>query len=295
MNHTHTALLALYSSVVLLALNGLFAKLIPLDSVTITGVRSVVACFGLLVLIQLRHSSIRLPAFKTLLGIYGLGVLLGLHWITYFQSMQVSTVAIGMLTLFSYPVITVLIEPLFKRSLPQWQDVCAAFLVFVGVAIIASDGLWHSQRVNSDSSLLVGALWGLLSAVLFAVRNTLQKYCFHATNSASLIAHQVFAVSIMLLPFVDIASLGRMPFEGWTLIIVLGLVSTAAAHSFLSMSLKYLDAKSVAMISCSTPVVGGFFAWLLLGEKPPIVVYFGGALILSVAIYESLKQKTKYA
>ena len=48
------------------------------------------------------------------------GVFLGAHWITYFYSLQLSNVAIAMLSLFTYPVITALLEPVFlKQNLTQ--------------------------------------------------------------------------------------------------------------------------------------------------------------------------------
>ena len=44
------------------------------------------------------------------------GVLMGLHWILYFISLKMSTVAIGMLSVFTYPAITTLLEPIMLNS-----------------------------------------------------------------------------------------------------------------------------------------------------------------------------------
>ena len=104
---------ALYGKIALLSLTGLFAKLIPLDSTTLTQLRSAVAVLALLLLVVLQRRSLRLHGMKQWVLVYGLGGLLGLHWITYFHAMQVSSVAVGMLALFTYPVITILIAPLF--------------------------------------------------------------------------------------------------------------------------------------------------------------------------------------
>tara|TARA_R110000868_G_scaffold364395_1_gene627246 strand:+ start:325 stop:1212 length:888 start_codon:yes stop_codon:yes gene_type:complete len=279
-------MLALYASIVLLATNGLFSKLIPLDPTTITQIRSVIASVVLITLLVLQGSSFRLVSRREFFGVYGLGVLLCLHWITYFHAMQVSTVAIGMLALFSYPVMTVILEPLLQGRLPKWVDLFAAVAVVFGVFLMVSDEILKGQL---DSGSFLGAFWGVISALLFSLRNTLQRHYFSRVNSISLMGHQTLGVAVMLLAFVDWSALGSLGTSGWALVVALGCFSTAGAHTLLSMSLKRLSAKTVGLISCNTPIFGVLFAWLVLGEVPSLMVYVGGAVILLVASWETLK------
>ncbi|VUD68021.1 hypothetical protein TDB9533_03947 [Thalassocella blandensis] len=286
MSNKQNGLLALYGSVLLLALNGLFAKLIPLDASSMSQMRSVVACVSLFAILLWQRKRLQLPSVKAGIGVYLLGLLLGLHWITYFHAMQVSSVAVGMLSLFCYPVITVVLEPFFHKQWPKLVDLAAALLVFVGVGVMASEGLFNAAH----DDVLHGALWGVVSAFLFATRNTVQKYCFHDIDSISLMGHQVLAISIMFIPLIDISLVQDMEAKSWGLLIALGIFSTAAAHTLLAVSLKHLHAKSVAMISCTLPLVGSVLAWLVLGEIPGLMIFVGGAIILAVATYESIKQ-----
>lgn len=325
MNSSLSGLLALYTSIILLGLNGLFAKLIPLDAITITQLRSCIAFVALVLLLKIQRQSLGLGSFRVLMGVLCLGALLGLHWVTYFKAMQTATVAVGMLALFSYPVVTVIIEPFFKwycstpkgesaergraqvnpsqinisqtsRYWPSTRDILAALLVFVGIALMVVDDVSaffvppESGEGGVDTSfMLQGALWGVLSAVLFAFRNTAQKYFYADISSAKLMLYQVLAIAVMLSPFSSMEDGVNMPQKGWLNILALGVISTAAAHTFLSLSLKRLPAKSVAMISCLTPLVGGTLAWLFLGEVPSFTIFAGGALILAVACYESVQ------
>lgn len=283
----NVGLFALYGSIFLLALNGLFSKLIPLDATTMSQSRSVVACLVLVLILVLNKRGLRLASFKQVLGVYGLGVLLGLHWITYFHAMQISSVAIGMLSLFSYPVITVVLEPMFKKHWPHGWDLLAALVVFGGVVLMVYDDL---SSGNLHGTALQGALFGLLSALVFSIRNTSQKYLFSGVDSISLMAHQVCAVALMLIPFMDANALFSMNAKSWLLLILLGCISTAMAHTLLSVALKNLTAKSVALISCLMPVFGSLLAWFVLGEVPQMMVFVGGAVILSVAFIETLRQ-----
>jgi len=60
------------------------------------------------------------------------GLLLGLHWITYFYSLRLSNVAIGMLSLFTYPAITAVLEPIFLKTKILKIHLLLSLLVLVG-------------------------------------------------------------------------------------------------------------------------------------------------------------------
>ncbi len=278
----------LYLAVFLLALNGLFAKLIPLDATSITQLRSVLAGCTLMLVALLSRRRFLLDSPRDYIGVYLIGVVLGLHWISFFHSMQVSTVAIGMLSLFTYPVITVLIEPFFTKQKLQIADVLAGIVVLIGVFVMVRDDLQ-----TFDNAAVQGVFWGVISAFLFAMRNLLQKYYYPAVSSDRLMLHQVIAISFMLLLFIDYPAVGDLNRGDWLTLLLLGMVSTAMGHTLLSYSLKHLPAKSIAMISCLQPIFATLFAWLLLQETPTVSVLIGGGIIVSVALYESVKRSSR--
>ncbi|WP_246434536.1 DMT family transporter [Teredinibacter haidensis] len=277
-------LLPLYLSLLLLSVNGLFARSIDLDSTSITHLRSVIAAAALLALLLLRGTPLRLPCRRTAITVYGLGILLGLHWVTFFKAMQVSSVAVGIIALFSYPVITVLIEPLFQHRKPKWPDLAAALLVLTGVAIMVSG------QDTGLGNIREGVFWGACSAFLFSLRNTSQKYWLHHIPSSGLMLHQVIATALMLSVFTDWSRVANLNSHNWLLLALLGLICTAGAHTLLSLSLKNLAAKSVALISCLQPVLASALAWLVLAETPSTEIILGGLVVISVATYESLKR-----
>ncbi|MCV6605631.1 MAG: DMT family transporter [Porticoccaceae bacterium] len=281
--------LALYGKILLLSLNGLFAKAIPLDATSVSQLRSMVAVVGLLLFCLLQGVSWRLRGWRQVLGVYSLGVLLGLHWVTYFHAMHVSTVAVGMLALFSYPVLSILLEPLFTRGGYHLRlaDVVAGLLVMAGLVVM----VWDQLQLSQSSPVVAGCLWGVLSALLFALRNLVLKHRYSHLPSGKLILHQILAVALMLALFVDGSAVLAMESSHWVLLVLLGLFTTAGAHTLLAVSLKRLPVKSVSIVGCSQPVLGALLAWLLLGEMVSGWVVAGGAIILSVAIYESLQRR----
>lgn len=285
MTSSRLGLSALYLSIFLLALTGLFAKLIPLDATSIIQLRSLVAAAGLFGIMAFRRRRLKLTGVRATAGGYGLGLLLGLHWVSFFHAMQVSTVAVGMLAMFTFPVITILLEPCFSGKQLSAGDVLAGLAVLAGLGIMVGPGLTDLQR-----PVTLGVLFGVFSALLFALRNLVQKYFFAGESSEALMLHQVIAIALMLAPFIDVPRVQSLDRTGIVMILLLGILSTAAGHTLLTFSLKQLPAKSVALIQCLQPMVAALLAWWVVGEEPGLRVVIGGAMVLSVAAYESLRK-----
>lgn len=277
-------ILFLYVGLTLLSLNGLFAKLIPLDAFSITQLRSLIAIGGFYLFCRLFRMSLRIKCFKQLLAIYGLGLVMGVHWGTFFHAMQISTVAVGILALFSYPMITILLEPFFARCRLSARDVFSGILVLVGLLIM----VWQDLDGGLSGNILQGVIWGVFSALLFSLRNLCQKYYFAAIPSSTLMFHQLVAIALLLLPFVDLSTASLLNTHDWLLLVLLGFLGTAVAHTLYTASLKLLAAKTVSLVGCMQPVVSILLAWILLREVPSVAVIAGGSLVLVVAIAESL-------
>ena len=275
----------LYTATLLLAINGLFSKVIPLDAVSQTSLRSFFAAITMAITLLIMQRGLILPTKKDVLGVYGLGILMGLHWVTFFHAMQVSTVAVGMLALFSFPVLTVLIEPFFSKNRLHGPDIIAAVILFLGLLVMASPKLLEPQ-----SNLLQGIGWGVLSALIFVFRNLFQKYHFLHLSSDRLMLHQLIAIVIMLVLFLDVKGTLAMGSMSWAIVIFMGIFTTAVAHTILVSSYKHLSAKTVAMISSMQTPIAAVLAWWLLGEALTWNVTVGGAMIVSVAMYESIQQ-----
>lgn len=275
----------MYAATLLLAINGLFSKVIPLDAVSQTSLRSFFAALTMAIVLIIMGRGITLPTKRDIVGVYGLGVLMGLHWVTFFHAMQISTVAVGMLALFSFPVLTVLIEPFFSKNKLHGPDIVAAIILFLGLLVMASPKLLEPQ-----SNLLQGIAWGVLSALIFVFRNLLQKYHYLHISSDRLMLHQLIMIVIMLVLFLDVKGALAMTPMSWATVVFMGIFTTAVAHTILVSSYKHLSAKTVAMISSMQTPIAAVLAWWLLGEALTWNVTVGGAMIVSVAMYESIQQ-----
>ena len=276
---------SLYLAIFLMALVGLFAKLIPLDATSITQLRAIIAAIVLTLFGLQQKRNLRLVGVRSYVGVYALGLLLGVHWVTFFHAMQISYVAVAMLALFSFPMITILLEPLFTKQSIKAGDIVAGVIMLAGLAVMIGPNLTDLQ-----GSVTRGVLWSVFSALLFALRNLLQKYFFNDVTSYCLMFHQVIAVGLMLAIFVDYPQVQALAATDWLKLVLLGIFCTAAAHTLLAFSLKQMPAKSVALISCLQPVIAALLAWYVVNEMPELSVLLGGGIVLSVSAYESVQK-----
>lgn len=280
MDAVKKSLISLHLTVILLGGTALFSKLVPLSAADITLVRSVFACIALFAFLKLARNKITLNSKKDYTVAVGLGVLMALHWVTYFAAMQYAGVSVGMIALFTFPVITVLIEPFFERVRLVWQDIVSTLTVIFGVYLIVPE-------TSLENDVTLGVLIGIASAVLYSFRNLIHRKHFKHYSGAQAMAWQTLVITLILLPFGS-ESITNASTDAWLLLLLLGTVFTALPHALIAASLRHLRAKTFSLIACMQPLYGVFLAILLLDETPTISALVGGVLITSASVYETL-------
>ncbi|TGN19775.1 DMT family transporter [Leptospira idonii] len=263
----------------------LFAKLLPFPASTIISGRAIFSVIILAAFLLLRKKEIRFQKPSDAFKIFGIGILFGVHWVTYFHSIQVSTVAIGMLSLFTYPMFTAILEPMFTGTKADRYSIFLILFSFCGLFFIVPEFDWNNSQFQ-------GVVWGLISAVLYSLRNILTKQMHTHYSSSSLLFIQLIATSLILLPFAD--GLIDMISEPKYLLyqVLLAGIFTSLAHTMWIRSFSALSVTTAGVFSTLSPLYGSFAAWLILGELPPERIWLGGGMILFSAIMEVVRQSS---
>jgi drug/metabolite transporter (DMT)-like permease len=205
-----------------------------------------------------------------------LGVLLAMHWVSYFYAMQVSSVAIGVVALYTYPVITVFLEPLFHGEKPHIIDLLISIVVLFGISLMVSD-------FSLENSTTLGVVVGVFSAFMMSLRNIMQRRYFSSYSASQALFYQVLVVAVVLLCFTDTVVLD-IENNQWWLLVLLGIVFTAVPHTLFAHGLIHLKAKTASLIACVQVVYATLFAAVLLGEGPSVNVLIGGLIVISAAM-----------
>nr|WP_324258330.1 DMT family transporter [Cellvibrio fontiphilus] len=287
MSSAKSALLSLHLGAFLMGATGLFSKIIELPAWDITGYRTWVAALVLFAWVWWRERNVALRSARDYRRMLLLGALLALHWVTFFYSMQVANIAVGMISLYAYPVVTVFLEPWLKGTKLDWRDVISGCLVLFGI-------YWLVPEFTFSNNMTQGVMWGVISAVTFAVRNLLLSHWFSDQTAARSMSYQVLIVALLMTPVLLLSPHQPSATDGW-LLLCLGIFFTAFTHTLLGYSLRYLKAKTVGLVACLQPVYAVGYEIAVLHTYPDLSTLLGGSVIIAAAIYESVREHSKAA
>jgi len=283
-NHTE-GLLSVHSAVLIFGLTALFSKFINLSAIEITLLRSVFAALIITLYIKFLNESLALHSKRDYWIVAVLGILLGTHWVTYFHAMQISSIAIGIISLYTYPVITVFLEPFFHGEKPHLKDILSALFVLFGIYLLVPE-------FSIDNETALGVFWGVLSAFLFAIRNIIHGRYLTGYPARHGLLYQTIIVFLMLLPFAG-QIIPDVTQTQWLQLLILGVFFTALPHTLFAHSLLHLKAKTAGLVGCMQVVYGTAFAAIFLAEMPEWSTVIGGLIVISTAAFETISSGKK--
>lgn len=279
------SLAAIHLAVILFGFAGLFGKFLFCSPLVIVFGRTSFAALALLPLVLAsRSETAQLCLTRRRMGNYMLlGALLAVHWCAFFLSIQISTVALGLLTFSTFPLFVTLLEPLFFKQRVKRQDVIMALFVFAGLVLVLPSFDFSEKPVK-------GALWGIFSGLTFALLAILNKRNIVLEPPVRLAFFQNLFASAAILPVFALVP-QAVPAPGQILLLaILGVIFTALAHTLFISSLTNLRAATVSIITCLEPLYGIILAVILLGEIPNLGMVVGGIIILSATLLASLSK-----
>ena len=275
------ALIEIHVAVLFFGLAGLFGKLVFLPSTIIVLGRVFFATIFLTLVLAYRKQEIKLRQKQDYFYMGLMGVILAVHWVTFFQAIQVSTVAIGLLTFSTFPVFVTFLEPFFFKERLVVKDILIAFIAVIGVALVI-------EEFEIRNSMTQGALWGIASGFTFALLALMNRKYVKEYSSIVVAFYQDFIATLVLLPFLFMtAPVFRL--SDILLLFLLGVVFTGLAHTLFIKGLGTVKTQKASIIASLEPVYGIIAAILLFGAIPTLRVVLGGVIILGAAFYATIK------
>jgi drug/metabolite transporter (DMT)-like permease len=262
--------------VLLFGTAGLFGKLLSLPPLWIVFGRCGFAALALGAVALLRGNLFWRLTWRELFFFLLLGLILALHWITFFQAIQVSSVALGLITYSTFPLFTTILEPLFFKEALRPGDLLGALVMLAGLILVVPDFTWGNHMTQ-------GVVWGTLSGLSFALLSVLNRRGIQRRPALMVTLFQTLVAALVLVPL--IAGNPRVPgLDEIALLLVLGVICTALAHFLFVFSMRDVSAQLASMVACLEAVYGAGFAYLLLGEVPDLRTLAGGSVILVTAL-----------
>jgi len=282
-------LLLLHVVVFIFGFTGILGKFIETDSDLLVWWRMLIAAISIALFAYPAgkiHKSIWLNA-KTYLGV---GFLIALHWVTFFQAIKISNVSVTLACLSSASLFTAILEPLFFKRKVDPAELIFGGMVVMGLVLIFSFETEYAAGI-------IMALCSAFVASLFTVINgrLIQKDNPYRISLVEMIGG-VLGISIWLAFSGKIgANMIDIPASDWFWILILGIICTAFAFVASVKVMEELTPFTVSLTINLEPVYGIILAFFIFGssEKMTFGFYVGTILILGALYLNALKKKGK--
>lgn len=209
------------------------------------------------------------------------GLCLALHFLTWFESLKWTSLAVSTVLVSTEAIFTALGFALFLKGRIPPLGRAAILLAFAGSAVLALAG-------GAGQAVLYGNLLALASAVFVSVY-TLIGSVQRAALSTTVYTFLTYLACLAVLLVMALASHTPLVGYGGQEILIglaLAVLCTLMGHSLFSWCLKFLSPAYVSAVKLCEPVVSGLLAVPLFGEIPTLLQLGGMALVLgSVLLY----------
>lgn len=218
------------------------------------------------------------------------GIVVSLHWVTFFMAIKVSNVSIALATMSTGAFFTALLEPFwYGRKMVGYE------LVF---GLIVMLGLYIMFRV--ETGFLNGILLALVSSFLSATFSLINGKLTQEQRP-SIISFYELGSGVLFLSIYLVFSgsfdqkFFQLSVNDWMYIFILASVCTAYAFIASVKILKYISPYTVMLTINLEPVYGIILAFLLLGESEKLnpLFYVGALLILTTVVANGILKNRK--
>lgn len=218
------------------------------------------------------------------------GIVIALHWFTFFYSAKISTVAISLAGIATTSLWTSFIEPFLNKTRIKAIEIFLGIFVIFGLYLIFLFELHHIWGiVLGVASGFLGAIFSVLNGQ-FAKRYSPQIITFYEMLGVAITT----VIPVLYILFFGNSTTLVIP-QGldWLWIFILAFVCTIYAYSTSVDLVRIFSAYTFTLTLNLEPVYGIIFAFLIFGEKERMTsgFYLGTLVILgSVLIYPLIRK-----
>lgn len=217
------------------------------------------------------------------------GLCLALHFLTWFESLKWTGVAVSTVLVSTEVIFTALGFALFLKGRIPPLGICAILLAFGGSTLLALSG-------GAQGGQLYGNILALAAAVFVSLYTLIGKI---QRGHLSTTVYTFLTYVFCFLALLAMAAGSRTPLTGyggreWLIGLGLAVLCTLMGHSLFSWCLKYLSPAYVSAVKLCEPVFSGALAVPLFQEIPSPMQMAGAVVVLgSVLLYTKAEKKTE--
>jgi drug/metabolite transporter (DMT)-like permease len=291
------ARLQIHFCVLLWGFTAILGKMISLAALPLVWWRMLMVTAALALLPAVWRALRRMPP-RLVLAYAGIGVLVALHWLTFYASIKLANASVAATCIALSPVFLALTEPLLTRKPFEPRELLLGIAVVPGVALVVG-GVPAGMHVG----IAVGAMSALLVALFGALNKRLVEHGDPLTVTGIELGAGALALTglapLLVLVFPEQASTPWV----WpnardaTLLVVLALACTLLPFALSLVALRHMSAFSAQLAINLEPVYAIVLAILLLNEQRDLSLqfYVGVAIVLAAVFVHPLLHRRRTA
>lgn len=280
----------LHFLVIIAGFTAILGELITLDAIHLVWYRMSIGAVLMLVYILAKKTPLRIP-LKVLFSLSVAGVIIALHWITFFAAINVSNISITLAMFSTGAFFASFIEPLFFKRKIIGYEILFGLIVIVGIVLIT----------QTELKYILGIVLGISSALfstLFAVLNG--KFVQH--YPPSIISFYEFISGILFISiFLAFREDGfnhaffQISSSDWVYLLILASVCTTYAFIVSVHVMKYITPYTVVLTYNLEPIYGIILALVFFPESETMrpMFYIGAGIIIFTVLLNAVFKNIK--
>jgi len=279
-------LLLLHFTVIIWGFTGTLGKLISIAAVNLVWYRVLIASFSLLIYFLVSKTKFRISRDYLIKFILN-GALVGAHWILFFASIKLSTVAVTLVCLSSITLFTAIFEPIINKKQISRLEILAGIMIITGIVMIFKFETQYTKGIVTGlASALCGSLFSIINSTLVK-KHPAPVIAFYELSGA------FFWITIYLLITTGFTRATIPTTADLGCLLLLGTVCTSVAYVAGVYVMRELSAFRVALITNLEPVYGIIITFFFFGDLNKMTPGFwaGAVVIFSTILLYPVTQK----
>ena len=269
----------------------ILGALISLDALPLVWFRMLFAVGFIAVFIYFKKLSLRVSK-KSFLQFIFAGLIIALHWFTFFKAIKVSNVSVTLACLSTGAFFASLLEPILYGKKVVWYEVFLGIIVVFGLYII------FNVEGNYWEGIILALISAFLSALFAVINSKFVKEHDATVISFYELAGGVFFFSILLLFGNSFnTDFYQLTTQDFVYLLILSSVCTAYAFIASTSVMKFLSPYTVMLTINLEPIYGIILAVLIFKEKEQMSFefYIGALIILFTVLLNVIIKSRKKA
>jgi drug/metabolite transporter (DMT)-like permease len=281
MQAIHRARWQIHFCVLLWGFTAILGKLITLPALPLVWWRMLLVTAALLLMPRVWRGLRAMPS-RLRWAYAGIGVLVSLHWLTFYAAIKLANASVGATCIALGPVFLAFVEPWIARRRFDPRELLIGVAVVPGVAMVVGGvpaGMRAGIAVGVLSALFV-ALFGSLNKRLVEHGDPLTVTCIELGTGTAFLT-----VLAPLLPHAGPAFVLPGVHDA-LLLLALSFGCTLLPFALALVALRHMSAFGTQMVTNLEPVYAIVLAMVLLGEQRQLDAWFyAGVVVILVAVF----------